>query len=100
MRENGSLDHYFVRTCCSVGCGYNSLDSFSEKTKPAMSIAAAVVGAVSGAKAISMFIMFGFITDLMFVAYLVIIVYLNYKKNTKSAANNIENGFTESKQDS
>ncbi len=65
-----------------------------------MSIAAAVVGAVSGAKAISMFIMFGFITDLMFVAYLVIIVYLNYKKNTKSAANNIENGFTESKQDS
>lgn len=73
---------------------------FLKNRKSAMSIAAAVVGAISGAKAISMFIMFGFITDLMFVAYLVIIVYLNYKKNTKSAANNIENGFTESKQDS
>lgn len=74
--------------------------AFMNKNKPAFSIAAAVVGAISGAKAISMFIMFGFITDVIFVAYLVIIVYLNYKKNTKSAANNIENGFTESKQDS
>ena len=50
-----------------------------------MSIAAAVVGAVSGAKAVSRFFMFGFVTDILFVVYAIIIVFLNYKKCTANA---------------
>ena len=59
--------------------------AFLKNRKPAMSIAAAVVGAVSGAKAVSMFFMFGFITDILFVVYAIIIVFLNYKKCTANA---------------
>ena len=65
--------------------------AFLKKRKPAMSIAAAVVGAVSGAKAVSMFFMFGFITDILFVVYAIIIVFLNYKKCTAKADETSEN---------
>ena len=64
---------------------------FLRKGKPAFSVAAAVVGALSGAKAVSMFIMFGFMTDIIFAVYVVFIAYLNYKKNAKTAANNNQN---------
>ena len=85
---------FLVLSVLSLVCIVSSI-VFLRKGKPGFSIAAAVVGAASGAEAISFLIMQVFIAVMLFVGYVVYIIYLNCKKNARAAADNSKNDRTD-----
>ena len=91
---NGVIIAFLVFSGLSLVCIVLSI-VFLRKGKAGFSIAAAVVGAASGAEAISFLIMQVFIAVILFVGYVVYIVYLNCKKNAKAAADNSKNDRTD-----
>ena len=87
---NGVIFVFFALLVLSVVCIVLSI-VFLRKGRHALSIATAFVGAKAGMEVISMVVMFGFITDILFVVYAIIIVFLNYKKYTAKADETSEN---------